>query len=148
MKIAGTQYTLNKNSFEIYLSGCTHRCSNNCHNKELWDFSIGDDYNIKYLDKLKGKINKFNRLIDKITIFGGEPLDQNKVEFLNFLKDIKTLNKEIWLFTSYKLEEVDDEILKLCDYIKIGKYDEALKGNNEKYGYFLASTNQDIIKLN
>lgn len=147
MKIAGTQYTLDKNSFEIYLSGCRHRCSENCHNKELWDYMIGDDYNEDYFNKIKEKLENFGDIVDKISIFGGEPLDQNINQLYDFLKDMKSLNKEIWLFTSYELSDVPENIKGLCDYIKTGTYDESLKCETESYGYILASSNQKIHKI-
>lgn len=70
MNIAATQFTLDTGSFEIYLSGCRHRCSEECHNKELWDFNIGKLYNKKLFIEIKEKILEFDDLVDSISILG------------------------------------------------------------------------------
>lgn len=127
--------------------GCGHRCSEKCHNKELWDFNIGETYDYDFFKRMKEKIKEFNDIIDKITIFGGEPLDQDLGELEKFLKEMKTLNKEIWLFTSYELDDIPIKIKILCDYIKTGIYDDNLKCETESYGYILASSNQRIHKI-
>jgi organic radical activating enzyme len=81
-------------------------------------------------------------------LFGGEPLDQNHDEFLDFLNKLKTLNKAIWLFTRYSIDEVPKNVKILCDYIKTGKYLPELKTNdNIMYGITLATSNQTIHKL-
>lgn len=147
MNIVSTQFTMDKNSFEIYLSGCTHRCSQKCHNIELWDFNLGTKYDEKYLMNITKKILKFDNIIDKISIFGGEPLDQDITELVNFLKDLKKFNKEIWLFTSYELDKVPDSVLELCDYIKTGSFIESLICEKLDNGYTLASSNQKITKI-
>lgn len=147
MNIVSTQFTLDKNSFEIYISGCKHQCSQKCHNKELWDFNIGTKYDEKYLTSITKKILKFNNIIDKITIFGGEPLDQNIPELNKLLTDLKIFNKEIWLFTSYELNNVPYDILHLCDYIKTGCFVESIQCEKLDYGYILSSSNQKINKI-
>ncbi|MCX7648913.1 MAG: 4Fe-4S cluster-binding domain-containing protein, partial [Elusimicrobiales bacterium] len=131
MRILGTQYSLNTKSFEIYIAGCSGNphCEG-CHNPESWNFNNGNPYNLKYFLNIKEKIELFDTLIENIMIFGGEPLDQDKNELINFLKDLKFLNKKIWLFTRYELEEVPLEIKDLCDYIKTGRYIKELTTND------------------
>lgn len=100
-----------------------------------------------FINRVKEKIKEFDDLIERIAIFGGEPLDQSPIELEKLLRELKSLNKEIWLFTSYELDNVPDNIKELCDYIKTGIYDESLKSETESYGYILASSNQKIHKL-
>jgi anaerobic ribonucleoside-triphosphate reductase activating protein len=148
MKIASTQYTLSNNAFEIYISGCNkkEKCKK-CYNPELWNFDIGEIYNKEYFDKLFKKITRFNNIIDKIFIIGGEPLDQNKDDFLLFLNDLKLLNTKMWLFTRYNLEDIDTNIKLFFDYIKTGEYKSELKINSHiKYEIKLATSNQNIYK--
>ena len=86
-------------------------------------------------------------MINRIEIFGGEPNDQNHNELELFLRDLKTLNKEIWLFTRYDLKDCPKFELELCDYIKCGKYIPHLScDNNIQYNLTLATTNQKIYK--
>jgi organic radical activating enzyme len=148
LKIASTQYSVSYNSFEIYLSGCrgSPKCEE-CYSKELWDFSIGEEYTKEYFDKIKKKINRFNKIIDNIFILGGEPLDQNIEELKKLIFDLKILNKPLWLFTRYDLIEIDKSILELFDYAKTGKYIKELSCNdNTKYNIKLATSNQHINK--
>ena len=80
-------------------------------------------------------------------LFGGEPNDQNKDELLHLLFDLKSLNKIIWIFTRYELNNIPKFELQLCDYIKCGKYiPELTTDSNIKYGIKLATSNQIIYK--
>lgn len=151
MYIAATQYTLPTKSLDIYISGCnaSPHCTD-CHNPELWDYDIGDFYNIIVFKKWETKILRFSGLIDNIMIFGGEPLDQNIEDFLLMVNDLITLNKPIWLFTRYDLKDVKqklkDDVTKF-DYIKTGAYIPKYKcEKNEWYGINLATSNQKIFK--
>jgi len=148
MKIASTQYSANTKSFEIYLSGCDGRCGDACHNRELWDFNIGDDYE-DVIGNIVVKINEFNKLIDWIWVLGGEPLLQDKNELKDMFEILKSLtNKPIMLWTSYKYDEIPKDVLKLCDYVKTGMYLPEYGEGNEQYGIKLATANQKILKLN
>jgi anaerobic ribonucleoside-triphosphate reductase activating protein len=143
MNIASTQYSLSTKSLEIYFSGCLDHCEG-CHNSELWNFDIGENY-LSQIPKIKDKIIFFNKLIDKIFFLGGEPLDQNKTEFTDFVKQILEINKPLWLFTRHELQYIDKDILQYFDYIKCGKYIvEKTCDNNIQYDIKLATSNQNI----
>jgi len=149
MNIISTQYTLEHNSLDIYISGCrgNPHCSG-CHNPESWDFNQGHIYNRGYFNYIKEKVRDFDLLIKNIMIFGGEPNDNNHDELLHMLTDLKSLNKKIWLFTRYEINEVPEFEYTLCDYIKTGKYDaELIVDNNIQYGIKLASSNQKIYEM-
>lgn len=149
MNILATQYTLATKSFEIYISGCAGNphCKG-CHNPDSWDFNLGEKYNKDYfINHIKSKIDEFDLLIKNIMIFGGEPLDNNHDEVFELLSDLKSLNKHIWLFTRYDLNNVPDKIKNVCDYIKCGRYiPELSTENNTQYGIKLATSNQNIYK--
>jgi anaerobic ribonucleoside-triphosphate reductase activating protein len=148
MRIASTQYTLSNRSFEIYLSGCSGnpKCIG-CYNKELQNFNIGEEYNERYFNKIKEKVLIFSNIIENLMVLGGEPLDQNQKEFLEFSRDLISLNKQMWLFTRYDIKNIPYEIKKICDYIKCGRYIKELScENNIQYGIKLATSNQKIYK--
>jgi len=139
-------YTLQYKSLDIYIAGCSSnpKC-NNCHNPELWDYNIGQKYSI---DLIKKYIEHFDTLIDKFMIMGGEPLDRDIDDIVNLLEDLQQFNKEIWLFTKYEINEIPEEIIRLCHYIKTGKYIPELTTNsNIQYGIKLATSNQKIYKI-
>jgi organic radical activating enzyme len=147
LHIAATQYTLSTSSLDIYFSGCNPPHCKGCQNPELWKFVNENNY-IKKFNDIEEKVKNFNTLIENIMLFGGEPLDQNHDEFLDFLNKLKTLNKTIWLFTRYSIDEVPEDIKTLCDYIKTGRYFPELKtDDNIMYGITLATSNQTIHKL-
>lgn len=147
MNIVSTQYTLSTKSVEIYLAGCSGqpKCKG-CHNPELWNFNLGDDWK----DKIKDVIDKcknFNDMVDNIMIFGGEVLDQNNEELEQMLSVLNNLQLPIWVFTRYDLCQVPNFIMNYCSYIKCGRYEEDLKTNdNIQYGIKLATSNQNIYK--
>jgi anaerobic ribonucleoside-triphosphate reductase activating protein len=148
MKILSTQYNINNKALEIYTAGCNGnpKCED-CHNPESWDFTLGEEYNNDYFEKIKANVNEFPSLIDNIMILGGEPLDNQIHDIREFLIDLKTLDKDIWLFTRYQLCIIPKMILELCDYVKCGSYKKDLKtDNNIWFGVQLASSNQVIYK--
>lgn len=144
MNIAYIDYSLQQKSLDIYVAGCSPPHCKGCHNPELWDFDYGIFFT-KKLNEIINYFNKFNNLIDKVFIMGGEPLDQD----INCLKYLICCcySKEIWLFTKYQLNEISNVIKYKCDYIKTGKYNKDLKtDNNVQYGVQLATSNQNIYK--
>jgi organic radical activating enzyme len=147
LHISATQYTLSTSSLDIYFSGCNPPHCKECQNPELWKFVNENNY-IKKFNDIKEKVKNFNTLVKNIMLFGGEPLDQNHDEFLDFLNRLKTLNKKIYLFTRYDIDEVPENIKALCNYIKCGRYLPELKtDDNIMYGITLATSNQTIHKL-
>lgn len=147
MHIAATQYTLSTSSLDIYFSGCNPPHCKECQNPELWKFVNKNNYIKKFKD-IEEKVKNFDTLIENIMLFGGEPLDQNHDEFLDFLNKLKTLNKKVYLFTKYSIDEVPEDIKTLCDYIKTGRYLPELKtDDNIMYGITLATSNQKIYKI-
>lgn len=150
MNILSTQYTLKYRSFEIIISGCKGEngihCAE-CHSPETWDFSIGENY-LHQIDKILKKIYEGKEMIDWIWVYGGEPLDNNLSELIDFLKKIRSTKIPLMLFTRKELEDVPSDILEQCDYIKCGAYLKNLRtDSNIQYGVKLATSNQKIYKL-
>lgn len=135
-------------AFEIYVSGCNGYCKD-CHSKHTWDFNQGilmDDY--FYNEVFKIMQNK-EWQFDNIALLGGEPLDNDKKDIINFAKKMKSYfeNKKLYLYTHFELNEINDEIKKHFDFIKTGKFDE--KKYNDEYcsnGVYLKTTNQKMNK--
>ena len=147
MNIVSTQYTLQYNALEIYVSGCDGFCGKACHNYEIQDFNLGAKYT-EELPKIINKIKEFDNMIDWIWILGGEPLLQDTDELYDMISILKnTTNKKIFLWTRFELKDVPICIKNICDYIKTGFYNENLKTkNNIQYEIYLATANQKINK--
>lgn len=129
----------------LWVSGCEHKCYN-CHNKITWDIDNG----LIFDDKAKKEI--FDALekdyIKGITFSGGDPLHkQNREEIFNLIKEIKEKfkDKDIWLYTGYTWEEINDlDVLQYIDVLVDGKYIEEL--SNEELEW-RGSSNQRVIDV-
>lgn len=149
MNILNIDYTFKYKSLDIYFSGCKGKngihCKG-CHNPSSWDFNKGEYYKDKY-SKLESYFEN-NILIENIMFFGGEPMDQDINELIDFLKYLKKFEKKIWIFTRYDYESIPNDILDYIDYIKCGDYQENnLSDDNIQYNIKLASKNQKIFKV-
>lgn len=150
LQIAHIDYSIATKSLDIYTIGCNGKCCE-CYNTELKDWDIkglSKEFTLQRLDELN---SKFGKMIDKIIVVGGDPVDAwfNTSGLGKLLKGIKqAINKPIYLFTRYSLEDIPAELKKLVDYIKTGAYiPELTTNNNVQFGIKLATSNQKIYKM-
>lgn len=151
MNIITIDYSMATQSLDIFFSGCAmgQHCPG-CHNSEAWDFNVGSDW-MTWIDKIKYNVEHFNGMIKRIFILGGEPLDQDRTEFIKFMDTMFSIilhtDIEQWLFTRYEMDQIPEEIKDMFDYIKTGPYKEELTvDNNIQYSVKLATSNQKIWK--
>lgn len=130
-------------SCSIFFQGCSHRC-HNCFNPETWDFNKGKEFT-------KEKQLEFISLckkpyVDCISILGGEPVQQNCIEFSEFLDELRLIKKPIFLWSGYTYEEIINMnkwyLLDKIDYLIDGKYVEEL---HDYTLHLKGSSNQRII---
>lgn len=131
--------------YSIYFAGCKHNCPH-CHNPESWDFNNGIELTDTIINDIYKQIES-NPMLTGITISGGDPLYSSK-DLLKLLLKIKDLNKNIWVFTGFTIEELIDlndtdinECLKYIDVLVDGPYKHELRNLSE----FKGSTNQRYI---
>ena len=120
----------------IWFAGCSLHCKG-CINPELWVRK--DEYYLS-LEELLAMIKE-----DHVTLLGGEPLEQENLEFL--VDALKSKDIGIILFTGYSLKELDgrkSSICDKCDVVISERFDISLKDDNL---YLRGSTNQ-IISFN
>lgn len=135
--ISGIQYDscVNGVGFRdvIYVSGCWHKCKIYCHNKESHNVKNGSQYNI--YDLINDITSKSS---NDITISGGDGLTYQIKETYKLVRELKLkYNKNIWLYTGYKYEELisDDnpirqEILKYIDVLVDGNFNPKYKDDS------------------
>lgn len=133
----------------LFVSGCPHHCPG-CHNKIAQDYNYGTKFNKEEI------VNRImdNSILKGVTISGGEPLcKENIPEVLDFIKEIKEKRPEfnIWCYTGYTLEQLEerkdkltDECLNEIDVLVDGRFVEARKDPTLK---FRGSSNQRIIDI-
>lgn len=71
-----------------------------------------------------------SKYISRLTILGGEPMEYQNVEgVLEIIKSIKDLDKKIWVYSGYTLEELlerndntTNEIINNIDYLVDGEF--------------------------
>ena len=129
-------------SCSIFFQGCSHHCKG-CFNEDTWDFRSGIYFDKETEDTFIELCK--NKHINAVSILGGEPLDQDNEEMFLFLSRIKSeVNKPIYLWTGYILEEIKyNKCISMVDTLIDGKFEELNKDINL---YLRGSSNQNIYK--
>ena len=129
----------------LFVSGCRNHCPR-CFNPETWDFSYGEPFTEKTEEELIKALRP--SWIQGLSILGGDPMEQeNQTALLPLLRRVKEElpEKDIWLYTGYRLESVSSSpLLKLVDVVVDGPFIEADKDISLA---FRGSRNQRIIDL-
>jgi anaerobic ribonucleoside-triphosphate reductase activating protein len=140
----------NNIGISIFVQGCNFHCKG-CFNPETWDYDGGKLFTDKTFDKIIEISNK--PYIKRLSVLGGEPLsDKNIIDMYSFLESYKKIfpNKEIWLYSGYKFEEIKsnsnkNRILQYIDILIDGQFVEELKDLSL---YYRGSSNQRVIDVN
>lgn len=130
MNISGISYPDVNNGLgcrvTLWVSGCSHHCKG-CQNKETWDKKSGRVFSKEDKDKLFEILSK--PYIKGLTLSGGDPLDTFD-EVLQLVKEIRDTfdsTKDIWLYTGYTLEQINNtekkEILPYINYLVDGPFE-------------------------
>ena len=140
----------------LFVSGCTHHCKE-CFNKETWDFNFGNPFTKDVEDGIIESLRPF--YITGLTILGGEPMEvANQKALRPFLERVKKElpDKNIWIYSGYKWEELNDKnnkrchsddtdfILSMIDVLVDGEFKIDLKNISLR---FRGSSNQRVIDV-
>ena len=144
IKIAGTEFSLQRKAFEIYVQGCYRNCVG-CHNPETQPFSGGTLVDIdKFIDEQAVRVKMFDNIVENIYVTGGDLLcyvDKIAEEFsVNVL--VAWYNKFKWLFTGADEEDIPPWVWDYYDIVKCGAYRQDLR---QEDGTFPASSNQKLL---
>ena len=129
----------------LFVSGCRNHCPG-CFNPQTWDFGYGEPFT----KKTEKEIIKALRpsWIQGLSILGGDPMEpENQRALLPFFKRIRIMlpDKDVWLYTGYRLEDVSGSpLLPYVDVVVDGPFIEAEKDISLA---FRGSSNQRIIHL-
>ena len=129
----------------LWVSGCPHHCKG-CHNPQTWDPESGipfDEEAEKELFELLGR-----DYISGITFSGGDPLFEGNREAIEHLArkvKLEYPDKNIWLYTGYRWEEISAlHLMQFIDVLVDGRFMEDLKDTKL---HWKGSFNQRIIDV-
>lgn len=122
----------------LFLQGCRKNCKG-CHNVRIREHGKGTMIGIEELITFI-RTNCCNK---KITISGGEPLEQ-MASLEALLKELRKENYDICIYTGWELGDIPDRILGLTDYIKTGGFVGELKNSGLQY---VGSSNQHMYSI-
>lgn len=129
----------------LFVSGCRNHCPG-CFQPETWDFDYGDPFTKKTEKEIIRALRP--SWIQGLSILGGDPMEpENQRVLLPFLKRLRILlpEKDVWLYTGYRLERVSNSpLLPFVDIVVDGPFIEAEKDISLA---FRGSRNQRIIHL-
>lgn len=131
----------------LFVSGCSHGCQG-CFNEETWDYRYGHEFTDDVLNELFIALDK--PYVNGLSFLGGDPLMKKNISVvLDICSKFKERfpEKNIWCWTGYTLEEVQNnhakDILHYCDVLIDGKFVQELKDLTLP---FRGSSNQRILK--
>ncbi|MDC2867675.1 MULTISPECIES: anaerobic ribonucleoside-triphosphate reductase activating protein [unclassified Bacillus (in: firmicutes)] len=128
----------------VFFAGCPHRCFG-CHNPQSWNICNGTEMT---KEEIINEIEK-NPLTD-VTFSGGDPFFQ-AAEIKELAKNVKDLQKNLWIYTGYTFEEIQNsqnndmiELLHYADVLVDGRFELEMRDLTLP---FRGSSNQRIIRL-
>jgi len=129
----------------LFVSGCRNHCPG-CFNPETWDFAYGQPFTKKTEKEIMEALRP--SWIQGLSILGGDPMEpENQKALLPLLKRIRAFlpEKDVWLYTGYRLESVSGSpLLPYVDVVVDGPFIEAEKDAGLA---FRGSRNQRIIEV-
>ncbi len=116
----------------LFVSGCIHQCRG-CYNQSTWKLDSGIPFTQELEDKIIEDLNDTEIKRQGLSLSGGDPLHPNNVPYV--LKLVKRVReecpgKDIWLWTGYKLSELNEEQKEVVSYLDVmidGKFVQELK---------------------
>lgn len=105
----------------LFVSGCEHGCKG-CYNQKSWSFSAGVLFDQTMEDQIIRDLKDTRIKRQGLSLSGGDPLHPRNVPtLLTLVKRIKheCPDKDIWLWTGYKLDDLNEEQKQMLPYIDV-----------------------------
>ncbi|MCQ1060901.1 anaerobic ribonucleoside-triphosphate reductase-activating protein [Photobacterium sp. DNB23_23_1] len=115
----------------LFVSGCVHQCRG-CYNQSTWRLDAGHVYTQEIEDQIIADLNDSRIKRRGLSLSGGDPLHPANVPvILKLVKRVQTecSGKDIWLWTGYRLAELDEQqkaVLEYVDVVVDGKFEKEL----------------------
>lgn len=105
----------------LFVAGCTHQCRG-CYNQKSWSFDAGVFFDQAMEEQIIRDLKDTRIRRQGLSLSGGDPLHPRNVKrLLPLVKRIKTEcpDKDIWCWTGYRLEELDQQQREMLTYIDV-----------------------------
>ncbi|MFQ1056065.1 anaerobic ribonucleoside-triphosphate reductase-activating protein [Gilliamella apicola] len=105
----------------LFVAGCEHQCPG-CYNKSTWGVNSGSPFTQSLEDQIIKDLQDTEIKRQGLSLSGGDPLHPKNVPaILKLVKRVKSEcdNKDIWLWTGYKLEELSADQQEVVSYVDV-----------------------------
>ena len=116
----------------LFVAGCVHQCPG-CYNKSTWRLNSGQPFTPALEERIIADLNDTRVPRQGLSLSGGDPLHPANVpRILTLVKRVRAEcpGKDIWLWTGYRLAELDAQQMQIVDRINVlidGKFVQDLK---------------------
>ncbi|HHR6138830.1 TPA: anaerobic ribonucleoside-triphosphate reductase-activating protein [Providencia alcalifaciens] len=115
----------------LFVAGCVHQCRG-CYNQSTWRVDSGIPFTKKMEDQIIQDLQDTRIRRQGLSLSGGDPLHPaNLPAILRLVKRVKAVcpDKDIWMWTGYKLDELTLEQQKVVSFVNTlidGKFEQEL----------------------
>ncbi|AWK44030.1 anaerobic ribonucleoside-triphosphate reductase-activating protein [Photorhabdus laumondii subsp. laumondii] len=105
----------------LFVAGCEHQCPG-CYNKSTWRVNSGQPFTQEMEDRVIFDLQDKRIKRQGLSLSGGDPLHpHNTSAILQLVKRVKTEcpDKDIWLWTGYRLKELSEIQQEIVSYINV-----------------------------
>lgn len=133
----------------LFVAGCIHQCRG-CYNQSTWRLDSGVPFTQEIEDSIIADLQDTRINRQGLSLSGGDPLHPANVPaILKLVQRVRIVcpQKDIWLWTGYKREELTPEqqkVVRLLDVLVDGKFEQSLYDPGL---IWRGSSNQVIHKL-
>lgn len=133
----------------LFVAGCIHQCRG-CYNQSTWRLDSGVPFTQEMEDRIIADLQDTRINRQGLSLSGGDPLHPANVPaILKLVQRVRTEcpQKDIWLWTGYKREELTPEqqkVVRLLNVLVDGKFEQSLYDPGL---IWRGSSNQVIHKL-
>ncbi|MBH1929789.1 anaerobic ribonucleoside-triphosphate reductase-activating protein [Serratia rubidaea] len=133
----------------LFVAGCVHQCRG-CYNQSTWRPDSGQPFTTALADKIIADLNDPRIARQGLSLSGGDPLHPaNVAEVLRLVQRVRAEcpGKDIWLWTGYRLAELDaaqQQVTALINVLIDGKFEQELR---DPALIWRGSSNQVVHKL-
>ncbi|UNH27020.1 anaerobic ribonucleoside-triphosphate reductase-activating protein [Moellerella wisconsensis] len=133
----------------LFVAGCIHQCRG-CYNQSTWRLDSGVPFTQEIEDSIIADLQDTRINRQGLSLSGGDPLHPANVPaILKLVQRVRIVcpQKDIWLWTGYKREELTPEqqkVVRLLNVLVDGKFEQSLYDPGL---IWRGSSNQVIHKL-